>query len=164
MNKGLEKVSEILYKLEPKDGEMSKIEKARSAFKSVSLSCLDNGRSIAHNFEKMLEEYREKEKIEEEIYRILKRNIEEIIDYFMECFKLKKIERNEIKKVTKEELIEENRCAICVDVDKKKDIKYIVNCNHEFGEKCLKEWQKVRNSCPLCRGEAGAVGCYKLKI
>ena len=82
MNKGLEKVSEILYKLEAKDGEMSKIEKARSAFKSVSLSCLDKGISIAHNFEKMLEEYREKEKLEEEIYRILKRNMEEIIDYF----------------------------------------------------------------------------------
>jgi hypothetical protein len=35
-----------------------------------------------------------------------------------------------------------------------KDTSQIDSCGHMFHEKCLGEWLKVSDTCPLCRGTA----------
>lgn len=43
-------------------------------------------------------------------------------------------------------------CSICLQNIKKKD-NYINNecCNNTFHNKCLEEWYKIKENCPLCR-------------
>ncbi|KAK6059427.1 PHD-finger, partial [Cooperia oncophora] len=36
------------------------------------------------------------------------------------------------------------------------------NCQHRFDSDCLKEWSKLRLSCPSCRATFGAVYTYKI--
>lgn len=43
-----------------------------------------------------------------------------------------------------------NECSICLEVNNNKIIK--TDCNHEFHEKCLFEWNKISMTCPICRG------------
>lgn len=46
-----------------------------------------------------------------------------------------------------------DECCICA-----KEIyndRKITECNHLFHRKCLKEWSKYKNNCPLCREELG---------
>ena len=40
-------------------------------------------------------------------------------------------------------------CAICLTNITKKMVR--TGCNHTFHSKCLKKWQKRRNTCPCCR-------------
>ena len=45
-----------------------------------------------------------------------------------------------------------NECTICLDKYKKKEKIIELPCNHNFHEKCIKEWfEKDNNSCPNCR-------------
>lgn len=43
-------------------------------------------------------------------------------------------------------------CSICLTDIKNKD-EYINNecCNNTFHNKCLEEWYKMKETCPLCR-------------
>ena len=41
-------------------------------------------------------------------------------------------------------------CSICMDTIKSSDLE-ITPCKHAFHKKCLIEWKKRSNSCPLCR-------------
>lgn len=43
-------------------------------------------------------------------------------------------------------------CSICLQSIKEKD-DYINNecCNNTFHNKCLEEWYKIKENCPLCR-------------
>ena len=45
-----------------------------------------------------------------------------------------------------------NECTICLEKYKKKEKIIILPCEHNFHEKCIKEWfEKDNNSCPNCR-------------
>ena len=51
--------------------------------------------------------------------------------------------------IIKEEDIKEDKCNICHY--KTLNNKVILKCNHVFHKKCLHEWSKKSNNCPLCR-------------
>jgi hypothetical protein len=40
-------------------------------------------------------------------------------------------------------------CAICMNSEK--NINCITDCNHQFHKICIDEWNKINNSCPVCR-------------
>ena len=40
-------------------------------------------------------------------------------------------------------------CGICFEADENKII--LDNCGHKFHHKCIKEWTKEHQSCPVCR-------------
>ena len=42
-------------------------------------------------------------------------------------------------------------CCICFGEFYKGEYMKKLNCNHEFHKKCLDEWLKVKNECPLCK-------------
>ena len=42
-------------------------------------------------------------------------------------------------------------CSICLEDIKKNDIN--LSCNHIFHKECLKEWFKIKTTCPICRKE-----------
>lgn len=47
----------------------------------------------------------------------------------------------------------EKNCPICRDsLDENK---YIARCGHQFHEKCISEWTKIVDSCPICRTYIG---------
>lgn len=46
---------------------------------------------------------------------------------------------------------EEEICCICMETR----TNLILSCTHNFCEKCIKEWQITRKSCPICRCYAG---------
>jgi hypothetical protein len=49
---------------------------------------------------------------------------------------------------------EENRCAICLDDLKPRNVCRQTQCNHVFHSKCIEKWLKKNAICPVCRGEA----------
>ena len=51
---------------------------------------------------------------------------------------------NEYKNIT---------CNICLDTFEIGNILRILECNHEFHEKCIITWLKQNNTCPVCRHE-----------
>ena len=40
-------------------------------------------------------------------------------------------------------------CSICLEIILEKFV--YLNCNHCFHEKCIKQWKKKKNTCPICR-------------
>jgi hypothetical protein len=51
-------------------------------------------------------------------------------------------------------LQEENDCSICLS-ELKMNEKFIhLKCKHLFHEKCIKDWLKTKNQCPICKKEA----------
>ena len=71
---------------------------------------------------------------------------EDLIDKFMNKFITIKI-NDENKKS-----INPDKCLICLNVFKNGDeIVKKVQCNHCFLSKCIVEWLKIRNSCPICK-------------
>ena len=44
-----------------------------------------------------------------------------------------------------------NECSICLETYLKDDKICILQCEHTFHEKCIKEWLKNNESCPNCR-------------
>ena len=44
-----------------------------------------------------------------------------------------------------------NVCPICYEDLENDKLCYITTCNHSFHKKCLFEWLKHNNSCPMCR-------------
>lgn len=58
------------------------------------------------------------------------------------------IKKIEAKKKTKIERLE---CPICLNRIEKEDICRPNHCSHMFCLKCIKEWSKVKETCPVCR-------------
>lgn len=42
-------------------------------------------------------------------------------------------------------------CSICMGVDESCGVTVTLNCNHCFGNACIKEWLYEHTTCPLCR-------------
>jgi len=42
-------------------------------------------------------------------------------------------------------------CAICLDEQKNNECWSILNCTHEYHNKCISNWLKKNNTCPTCR-------------
>tara|TARA_A100001015_G_C15006654_1_gene721016 strand:+ start:904 stop:1419 length:516 start_codon:yes stop_codon:yes gene_type:complete len=47
--------------------------------------------------------------------------------------------------------INDFECSICLDVVENNDFVKLINCKHIFHKSCIDEWQKINNTCPLCR-------------
>jgi hypothetical protein len=47
----------------------------------------------------------------------------------------------------------EQECAICLEKINYYDLKVQKCCNKNFHIKCIHEWLKNKNTCPLCRSE-----------
>lgn len=52
--------------------------------------------------------------------------------------------------VDNQKKIQEKECAICLEPMNKNAVKLSV-CNHYFHKKCIEQYFKVNESCPLCR-------------
>ncbi|KAH0722605.1 hypothetical protein KY290_005255 [Solanum tuberosum] len=48
------------------------------------------------------------------------------------------------------------RCSICLDDYYDKEKLTEINCGHLFHFGCIREWIKLKNSCPICKRDAGA--------
>ena len=58
----------------------------------------------------------------------------------------------QFKHIKKYDSRKETECAICLEKFKGIDIiKAFIKCEHIFHKKCLKEWLKTSNCCPLCK-------------
>ena len=68
-----------------------------------------------------------------------------MLKYLKRRFKGKK----NIVKIEIEEELEDNTCIICFD-DVSSE-KRTLTCNHSYHKKCINEWIKTKNSCPICR-------------
>ena len=42
-------------------------------------------------------------------------------------------------------------CIICTDSYIENELVCVLSCNHFFHEKCIEEWIKYKNECPICR-------------
>lgn len=51
-------------------------------------------------------------------------------------------------------LEEENDCSICLSELKMHEMFIHLQCRHLFHEKCIKDWLKTKNQCPICKKEA----------
>jgi hypothetical protein len=47
------------------------------------------------------------------------------------------------------ELMEENECTICME----QQVDVVLNCSHGFCQKCISDWQREHQSCPVCRAQ-----------
>ena len=48
------------------------------------------------------------------------------------------------------ENIEENKCAICLEIFSIGDKVSYLPCLHYFHSSCIKNWLKIKNKCPYC--------------
>jgi hypothetical protein len=149
----LEKTSEKILKLGRGEG----YKKGKAEFIIIACSCLSKEKSISYNFEKELEERKEKGLVDEETYKILKINKIEIIKYYKSC--LEDVGKK-YKNLTHGEMRKEIDCAICLERHKRSTVLYIEKCGHEFGEDCIREWLKESAMCPLCRGDGNKIYAY----
>ena len=46
---------------------------------------------------------------------------------------------------------ESNSCSICAVKFRRREVIALLECNHFFHEKCIRNWGKVKPSCPICR-------------
>ena len=46
---------------------------------------------------------------------------------------------------------EEDRCAICLEDYKPRDVIRQLYCNHEFHKSCVDPWLYDKRTCPLCK-------------
>ena len=49
-------------------------------------------------------------------------------------------------------------CPICFDSINNDEEKYLTPCNHKFHKKCIEDWIKINNTCPICRADIPHVG------
>ncbi|XP_006643778.1 E3 ubiquitin-protein ligase MBR2-like [Oryza brachyantha] len=49
---------------------------------------------------------------------------------------------------------DDGKCAICLEEYKDNSLLGILKCNHDFHTDCIKQWLKVKNSCPICKAAA----------
>ena len=59
---------------------------------------------------------------------------------FDRALKISKVEKVKVKRL---------ECCICLEEGSNKFMK--LNCEHLFHEKCIKDWIRENNSCPICR-------------
>lgn len=55
-----------------------------------------------------------------------------------------------LESVDNQKKIQEEECAICLEPMEKNAVKLSV-CNHYFHKKCIEQYFKVNEACPLCR-------------
>jgi len=56
------------------------------------------------------------------------------------------------KRVSKEEVSEDNTCCICLAPYKQGEGKRTLGCEHSFHKKCIDKWLTVsKKECPICR-------------
>ncbi|XP_042952427.1 probable E3 ubiquitin-protein ligase RHG1A isoform X3 [Carya illinoinensis] len=52
-------------------------------------------------------------------------------------------------------ILEEARCAICLEEYKnKEEIGTVNNCGHDYHAVCIKKWLLMKNACPICKAPA----------
>jgi hypothetical protein len=69
------------------------------------------------------------------------------------CYKeYAKRKRIKYRKIKTGELIE-RECSICLEDYQSGESVSSLACDHLFHKKCLEEWLKHKNECPLCRTE-----------
>ena len=74
---------------------------------------------------------------------------------------MNKLERmnsySELLSISRDEI---DNCVICLD-----EIydRYTTKCNHDFCKKCIKQWVKENDCCPLCRLDDILIRCDKCK-
>ena len=66
---------------------------------------------------------------------------------------------NNIKKLDNEK----KKCLICLERFKKDDFIIALYCIHIFHSKCIKEWMRKQNSCPICKSKIYSEDNYSLK-
>ena len=79
-------------------------------------------------------------------------NIDNLSDFDKKKFELiLEMDEYQYKHITKYESFKETECAICMADYKGNDIiKSFYKCNHIFHKKCLLDWLKKNNKCPIC--------------
>jgi hypothetical protein len=45
----------------------------------------------------------------------------------------------------------DDKCTICLEKFKNKEIKRVLGCNHEFHQCCIDKWLENHQKCPVCR-------------
>ena len=65
-----------------------------------------------------------------------------------ECEIVNKLEEVELNEQF--ENIEENKCAICLEIFSIGDKVSYLPCLHYFHSSCIKNWLKIKNKCPYC--------------
>ena len=63
-----------------------------------------------------------------------------------DCLTQEEIDNLEIR-----EADSESRCSVCLDNINEGDSEIELDCEHRFHVRCVHEWAKRRNSCPVCR-------------
>ena len=58
-------------------------------------------------------------------------------------------QKEQEKQQIEEEQIEE--CSICLEKLEKNNSVVILECGHKFHDKCIKNWMKIKKTCPICR-------------
>lgn len=56
-----------------------------------------------------------------------------------------------ITELDEDKLIKYHKCSICLEDFTLKEKVINLACNHFYHEKCIKEWFKKQNTCPLCQ-------------
>ena len=70
-----------------------------------------------------------------------------------DCYRDSFGKTNIIKRKIKDNELLLSECSICLDNYNIGDKISILSCNHIFHTKCLNEWLKKKEECPLCRIE-----------
>ena len=50
-----------------------------------------------------------------------------------------------------EDRAESNLCSICAVKFRRREVVALLKCEHFFHERCIRNWGKVKPSCPICR-------------
>ncbi|XP_041370441.1 RING finger protein 24-like [Gigantopelta aegis] len=51
-----------------------------------------------------------------------------------------------------------DNCAVCLEEFQPKETITICPCKHGFHKKCLSEWLKQHNTCPMCKSDVTVCG------
>lgn len=57
--------------------------------------------------------------------------------------------QNPVENNKKEKIEDKEECSICYNDRKENEV--ILYCGHSFCEECIKSWEKINKTCPLCR-------------
>jgi hypothetical protein len=61
---------------------------------------------------------------------------------------LKLLPKNKVNDINK---LDEKKCVICLEYFVNGDVLTTIPCFHVFHPKCINEWFKNKNTCPICK-------------
>jgi len=61
--------------------------------------------------------------------------------------------------MTSDDSQEQRSCPICLNEISQED-EALLKCNHRFCSKCIQDWAKVTNKCPLCKSEFAQIEIF----